>query len=117
MDVGPETDPLQLDQIVELIELIRTSLAGVDEADFLRDRMMGDGTALRLGAIGQATRKLSAELRERHPAIGWHKMYGLRNIVAHHYRRLNYRILWETATGALDELEEACRYELSRIDP
>jgi uncharacterized protein with HEPN domain len=116
MNTGPEADPLYLDQIVELIDLIRESLAGIDEDDFLRNRIMGDATALRLGAIGEATRKLSNELRERHPEIEWHKMYGLRNIVAHHYRRLNYRILWQTATGGLDPLETACLTELKSID-
>ena len=43
-------------------------------------------------------------------------MYALRNIVAHHYRQLNYRLLWKVATEALDALESACRAELKRID-
>lgn len=116
MNAGPEADALYLDQIVELIELIRVSLVGTDEAEFLLDRTKGDATALRLGAIGEASRKLSGELQERHPEIEWRKMYGLRNIVAHHYRQLNYRILWQIASGTLDPLEEACRVELSRID-
>ncbi|HEX8513836.1 MAG TPA: HepT-like ribonuclease domain-containing protein [Allosphingosinicella sp.] len=67
-------------------------------------------------AIGEASRKLSAGLQERHPEIEWRKMYGLRNIVAHHYRRLNYSIIWQIATGTLDPLEGACRDELSRFD-
>ncbi|MBV8686114.1 MAG: DUF86 domain-containing protein [Alphaproteobacteria bacterium] len=117
MDAGSEADALYLDQIIELIELIRESVAGVDESEFLLDRTTGDATALRLGALGEASRKLSNELRERHAEIEWRKMYGLRNIVAHHYRRLNYRILWEVATSALDLLEKACRDELSRLDP
>jgi len=117
MDAGPEADPLYLDEIVELVQLIRESLAGTNEGDFLRDRMMGDATALRLGAIGKATRKLSNELRTRHPEIEWRKMYGLRNIVAHHYRQLNYGILWQIASGGLDSLDKACREELSKIDP
>lgn len=115
MDAGPEADALYLDQIVELIQLIRESLAGIDESEFLLDRTKGDATALRLGAIGEASRKLSDELRERHPAIEWRRMYGLRNIVAHHYRQLNYRILWQVATEALDPLERACHHELSRL--
>jgi uncharacterized protein with HEPN domain len=116
MNSGPEADALYLDQIVELIELIRESLVGTDEAEFLLDRIKGDATALRLGAIGEASRKLSGELQQRHPHIEWRKMYGLRNIVAHHYRQLNYSILWEVASGTLDPLEEACRDELSRLD-
>ena len=116
MNAGPEADALYLDQIVELIQLFRESLVGTDEAGFLLDRTKGDATALRLGAIGEASRKLSEELQERHPEIEWRRMYGLRNIVAHHYRKLNYRILWQIAAGTLDPLESACRDELSRFD-
>jgi uncharacterized protein with HEPN domain len=79
---GPEGDALHLDHIVELIELIRDSLLDSSESDFLADRMMGDATALRLGSIGEASRKLSQELIARHPEIEWRKMYALRNIVA-----------------------------------
>jgi uncharacterized protein with HEPN domain len=116
MNSGPEADALYLDQVVELVQLIRDSLAGTDEAEFLSDRLKGDATALRLGAIGEASRKLSDELRARHPEIDWRKMYGLRNIVAHHYRQLNYRILWQIATGSMEALDQACRDELSRLD-
>jgi uncharacterized protein with HEPN domain len=116
MDAGAEADGLYLDQIVELIQLIRESLTETDEASFLLDRTKGDATALRLGAIGEASRKLSEELQQRHPEIEWRRMYGLRNIVAHHYRKLNYRILWQIATATLDPLENACRDELSRLD-
>jgi uncharacterized protein with HEPN domain len=116
MNTGPDADALYLDEIVELIELIRQSLIGTDEAEFLIDRTKGDATALRLGAIGEASRKLSTELQERHPEIEWRKMYGLRNIVAHHYRRLNYRILWQIATETLEPLDNACRDELARLD-
>lgn len=116
MNGGPEADALYLDQIVELIELIRESLVGIDEAEFLLDRTTGDATALRLGAIGEASRKLSSELQARHPEIEWRKMYELRNIIAQHYRQLNYRIPWEVATGTLDPLDSARRDELSRFD-
>ncbi|HYG47672.1 MAG TPA: HepT-like ribonuclease domain-containing protein [Allosphingosinicella sp.] len=115
MNLGPEADALYLDEIVELVQLVRESLVGTSQAEFLLDRTKGDATALRLGAIGEASRKLSRELQERHPEIEWRKMYGLRNIVAHHYRRLNYRILWQIATETLEPLDEACRDELARL--
>lgn len=113
MTPGPEGDSLHLDHIVELIELIRDTVAASTESDFLADRMMGDATALRLGSIGEASRKLS---EERHPEIEWRKMYALRNIVAHHYQSLNYRLLWKIASTALEPLDAACRAELKRID-
>ena len=116
MTPGPEGDALHLDHIVELIDLIGDSLARSTEADFLADRTKGDATALRLGSIGEASRKLSEELRSRHPEIEWRKMYALRNIVAHHYQSLNHLLPWKIAIGALEPLAEACRTELKRID-
>jgi uncharacterized protein with HEPN domain len=116
MAPGPEADPLYLDQILELIDLIKGSLRGVGEADFLSDRDKADATALRLGAIGELSRKLSSELRGRHPAIDWQGMYRLRNIISHHYGQLNYQRIWSTATNALGDLQAACRAELDEID-
>ena len=116
MNPSPHGDALYLDQIVELIELIKESLGGIDQTQFLQDRTRGDATALRLASIGEAARKLSHELRARHSEIEWRKIYALRNIVAHHYQQLNYLLLWKIATGALASLEEICRAELSKLD-
>ena len=116
MNSGPEADGLYLDQIIELVTLIRTDLQNVPQADFLRNRTLGDATALRLGAIGELSRKLSSDLKARNPEVPWERMYKLRNIVAHHDDRINYGIIWEVATTAVDELLTACRTELLRID-
>ena len=116
MKQAPEADALHLDRIVEIIELIRKSIAGIEEGQFLANREKGDATALRLSAIGEHSRKLSEELRSRHPEIPWRRMYSLRNIVAHHYDQLDYHVLWAVASTALDELYAVCRGELAEID-
>ncbi|MGA9583524.1 MAG: HepT-like ribonuclease domain-containing protein [Allosphingosinicella sp.] len=116
MKPGPEADPLYLAKILEIMQLIRESLAEIAESDFLEDRDKADATALRLSAIGEFSRKLSDEMRSRYPQIAWLRMYSLRNIVAHNYDKLDHRIIWRVATTALDELHDACRAELNRID-
>ena len=116
MNPAPEGDALHLDRVVEAIDLIRADLAGRSRDSFVCDRTVGDATALRLAAIGEASRKLSEELRGRHPDIAWRQMYALRNIVAHHYFNLKYDLLWDIVAEHLDGLEAACRAELKRID-
>jgi uncharacterized protein with HEPN domain len=116
MRPGPDGDALHLDLILEIIDRIQRSLEGYDYRAFLADRDKGDATALRLSAIGESGRKLSDELRSRHPEIDWARMFKLRNIVAHHYDRLNFDILWDVVENALAPLETACRAELKRID-
>lgn len=116
MKAGPDADALYLDRIVELIQLIREGLEGVTERRFLQNRDQADATALRLSAIGEFSRKLSESLKERRPEIDWAGMYRLRNIVAHHYNQLDYRIIWSIATQALGVLDLACQAELAKID-
>jgi uncharacterized protein with HEPN domain len=115
MKPSPEADPLHLDQIFELVEL-RRAVAGTDRDSFLTDRDKGDAVALRLAAIGEASQKLSEALRGRHPEIEWSGMYALRNIVAHHYFKLDYGLLWKIATERLEDLGAACQVELKIID-
>jgi uncharacterized protein with HEPN domain len=116
MAPGPEADPLYLDRILAIIALTEQELGSVSEPEFLAEPNLKDATALRLGAIGELSRKLSSELRGRHQEIDWQGMYRLRNIVAHHYDQLNYRRIWSTATNALGDLKAACRAELDEID-
>jgi uncharacterized protein with HEPN domain len=116
MKAGPEADALYVHSIIDLILLIQSNVSTLGEADFLADRTVGDATALRLGAIGEFSSKLSKQFKSRHPEIPWVKLIKLRNIVAHHYDRLDYRILWEVATLHLDPLYVACRAELDEID-
>lgn len=116
MKPGPEADALYLDKILEIVQFIRESLAGIQETEFLANRDKADATALRLSAIGEFSRKLSEELRCRHPQIPWPRVYSLRNIVAHHYDQMDHKIIWVVATTALDELYVVCRNELDRLD-
>lgn len=116
MAPGPESDPLYLDRILAIIGLTEQESRAVSEEEFLADRNLQDATALRLGAIGELSRKLSSELRNRHPEIDWPGMYRLRNIVAHHYDQLSYQRIWGAATNALGDLKVACRAELDAID-
>lgn len=115
MSPGPEADALHLDRILSVIGLIRSRLAGVDYDAYRGNPDLIDATALRLAAIGESSRALSAELRKRHASIPWDRMYRLRNIVSHHYDRIDAEIIWIAATERLDELEAVCRAELERL--
>lgn len=54
---------------------------------------------------------------DRDPHISWKQMYGLRNMVAHQYMRVNPTRIWQTGTEELDSIEACCRTEIARFDP
>jgi len=41
--------------------------------------------------LGEAARALSSEFRERHPAVPWAQVVGLRNILVHQYFNVDPR--------------------------
>ena len=116
MAPGPEADGLYLEGILELIDLIESSLDGVDEASFLASRDKVDLAAFRLFQIGELTNKVSHGPKQRHPEIAWTSIYGLRNLIAHHYNKTNPAALWTIATNSLGALRMVCRQELDRLD-
>ncbi|HEX8262685.1 MAG TPA: HepT-like ribonuclease domain-containing protein [Allosphingosinicella sp.] len=116
MAPGPEADGLYLERILELIESIENSLAEVDQASFLASRDKVDVTAFRLFQIGELTNKLSEGPKQRHPEIAWPSIYGLRNLIAHHYDKTNPTALWTIAANSLSTLRTVCQHELDHLD-
>ena len=114
MDSSPESDPLYLDYILELIALVQSDLEHVSDETFMADRNLSDLTAYRLTTVGEYTRRLSEQLKQRHPEIAWHSIYRMRNIVAHHYHKVNKPLVWDIAWNSLDALAIVCRQELEQ---
>lgn len=117
MAPGADADGLYLERILELIGLIGSGLEEVDRTEFLSSRDKLDLTAFRLFQIGELTNKLSLDIKQRHPEIAWPSIYGLRNLIAHHYEKTKPQALWTIATNSLDALGAVCRQELDRLDP
>ena len=66
--------------------------------------------------IGEAAGKLSALRRERHAAIPWTKIIGLRHIIVHGYDRVSAKELWEIADTQLEALEATLRTMRKEIE-
>jgi uncharacterized protein with HEPN domain len=61
----PEEERLRLEAIVERIALVRSWVAGMDEAAFLAHLMARDAVALSILVIGETARRLSDETKSR----------------------------------------------------
>jgi uncharacterized protein with HEPN domain len=114
---GQSRDIDHLELIIDLIGMIDRRLEGQVREDFLVDRDEADLTAFRLGHIGEATGKLSSEIRARHAEIRWGSISGMRNILVHNYGAIIPQLLWKVSTEDLDLLREVCRSELERLAP
>lgn len=54
-----------------------------------------------LHRIGEAVSRLEDAFVAEHPAVEWQKMKGMRNVVAHQYGFIDYRIVWRALSDVL----------------
>lgn len=110
---GQTRDQDDLELILELIDHIGRRLAATTPQTFAEDRDEIDLTAFRLAHIGEAAKRLSSELKDRHTNIPWRAMTDMRNVLAHDYGGLRPELIWAAATTRLNELAAVCRTELA----
>jgi uncharacterized protein with HEPN domain len=116
MKPSPEADLDYLDLIIEIVGHIKRRLGGLTLDQFANDKDEVDLTAFRISAIGETTRKLTEELKARHPELAWRSIYGMRNAIAHGYERMDPTQIWNAAVNSLDALVAVCEIELERAE-
>jgi uncharacterized protein with HEPN domain len=92
----------------------------LDHADAAGD---GDGAQLafdallyRLLVIGEAVKALPAALLDQQPQVPWHEVARLRDLLAHHYYRVDVQIIRRTVDEPLRELHDAAVQLLADLD-
>ncbi len=93
-----------LGDIREAIHRARSYTAGQNYEQFLADTKTQDAVIRTLEILGEATKKLSPLLRERHPEIPWKSMAGIRDKLIHDYFGVNIDIVWQVARDQLPAL-------------
>ena len=84
--------------------LVQGYLEGVTRDAFMRNVQLQDSVIRRLEIIGEAAGRVSASFQERHPAIPWSRMIGMRNRMIHTYDAVDLDIVWRTARERIPEL-------------
>ncbi len=59
-----------------------------------------------LEVIGEATKRLSKDLRKRYSKIPWQDVAGMRDKLIHDYLGVDVQTVWLTATEDVPELRE-----------
>ena len=111
-----DRDLRYLTYIKTSIELIEERARGKSYERFLEDVDMQDSILWRLQTLGEATGRLSEDVKNRHPRVRWRAIYGFRNIAAHGYIELNLDLIWEIVNLHLEELKIVVTEEMSRFE-
>lgn len=101
--------------ILEASKLVVEYIGDKTREEFLGDIQCQDAVIRRFAVIGEASRRVSDEMKASYPDVAWHEMIGMRNALIHEYDDIDMVIVWETAKKDIPALVSTIERLLSFI--
>ena len=108
-------DAVFLKHVLDSINQIEEYVDGMGFEDFVSSRLVQDGVVRQLEIIGEATKHLSPELREKYPKTPWEDIAGMRDKLIHHYFGVDLEVVWDTVEKDLPALKKNVKKILGEI--
>lgn len=108
-------DRVYLRDILDRIERIEEYTREGREA-FEGSQLVQDAVIRNFEVIGEATKKISPELRDENSHVPWRKMTGFRDVLIHDYDRLVTDEIWYTIARDLPALKSRLKEILQSLD-
>jgi len=85
-------------------------ITGTITSDMTKDELLEDETLKRaivrsLEIIGEATKKIPADIKQNWGEIPWRNIAGMRDKLIHDYIGVNYTIVWDVAKNKIPEIQ------------
>lgn len=100
------TELQYLDDIFQAICNIEEDTEGITFDEYYHDRRRKDAVIRNFEIIGEATKKVSEDLRVRYPDVAWKRIAGLRDVIIHGYFNVDYEIIWGLIKNTLPRFKE-----------
>ena len=111
-------DSVYLPHILDALGQVAEYTKGIDYDRFRATRMVQDAVIRQFEVVGEATKNLSADFRERHGALPWKDLAGFRDKLIHQYFGVDLATVWRSVVDdvplLLEELKIIAEKEFSR---
>ncbi len=107
-----KNDLVYLGHILEAIHVIQVYVKDFDSKKFYENSLVQDAAVRQLQIIGEASRCLSAEIKDKIVEVPWEDIIGMRNKLIHEYFGVDLNIVWSTIENYLPLLEKALKQYL-----
>jgi len=97
---------LFIEDILGSIRLIKNYVENMGFDDFKNDRKTIDAVVRNFEIIGEASRFIPDEIKEKYENADWKGIVGLRNRIAHEYFDISLSIVWHIVMKELPTLED-----------
>lgn len=102
-----------LRHIIDAIDRIEEYTKNISQENFMKNHLIQDGVIRQIEIIGEATKRVSDELKAKYADIPWKDMAGMRDKLAHDYLGVDIDAVWDTVVedipllkGKLNKLVE-----------
>ena len=75
-----------------------------------------DAVIRQLEIVGEATKRLSEDLRLRYPEVPWRRIAGLRDVLIHDYMGVDLEAVWQVTQKNVPQLKAQIREILLKLD-
>jgi uncharacterized protein with HEPN domain len=99
-------DSLYLRHMLDAVEKI-AAYVRVGRDRFMVESHWQDAVIRQLEIIGEATKRLSPELRARHSEVPWRRIAGLRDVLIHGYMGVDLDAVWQISQQQIPDLKRA----------
>jgi len=110
-----ERDYLFLNHIYDACSQISKYLENIDYDNFQKNRLLQDAVMRELEIIGEASKNLSEDFRNKFPDIPWRLMAGMRDKLIHGYFSIDVIEVWNTAKRDILDLKKKLKLVFNQL--
>lgn len=105
--MATDRDKIYSEHILGAISGIEKFTTGLAFEQFSDDLKTALAVTRELEIIGEASKRMSEEFKEKHAQIPWRKIGGMRDFLIHDYAEVDLKEVWKAATEDIQELKQA----------
>jgi uncharacterized protein with HEPN domain len=99
--------PLEhLRHILDETEYLVKQSVGIGKEAFLQDETLKRAFTRSIEIIGEAVKKVPADVKDKYPHLEWRAIAGMRDKLIHDYFGVDYDIVWDVVTNKIPELHQ-----------
>jgi uncharacterized protein with HEPN domain len=89
--------------------------SNVTEEEFAKDKILQDAILRRVEVLGESSKRVSDEFKEKYPEIPWREIAGTRDVIVHNYDGVDMHEVWLIATRDIPKLLPHLEKMLSEV--
>ena len=91
-----KNDSLYIDHILESLDKIESYTKDLTKKEFSKNDLVQDAVIRNFEIIGEASKKVSKDLKQTYYKISWKEISGMRNKLIHDYMGVDVDVIWTT---------------------